>query len=165
MNNGVSRGNRAARRRAVIAMSMATWTTACFTYVPPQAGANYDDRIIRIELNRDGTDALTSVLGNDVKAVSGRTRYADADSVVLDVKETTLTNRQVVSSTGATVTVRKDYQEKVEVQVLDRKRTGVMVAVWTVGAIIVAVAAKAVGSGGVDGGGGPPPPTTTRIPR
>ncbi len=163
--DGVPRSKRAARRRAVAAMTMATWTTACFTYVTPQAGATYNDRVIKVELTRQGTDALTGKLGNDVTAVVGTARHVDQDSVVLDVKETTLENRQVVTSTGATVTIPREYQQKVEVQILDKKRSAVMGAVFLVGAIFVAVAAKAVGSVGGDGGGGPPPPTTTHIPR
>lgn len=134
---------------------------ACYRYEPhstplPVAGEN-----VRMHFTLSGSQDVARVLGSDIASFDGRMVSEAAGILLFAVSSTVTRGGKSATWTGEQVHIPRTAIEKLELRVLDKKRTirtTVFIVLGAVGisALIQKLARDAVGSPPV-GGGGPPP--------
>lgn len=157
--SGGSRPRGAARRCTWLALAITSVSSACYSYVPARPEALSGGTLAQVRLTLDGTRDLTGTLGPEVRVVRGVVQRADADSVVLDVRELQLLDGQVTSSTGTTVVIARQQVSEVDRRVSSPGKTAVAVGLAVGAAVVVYIAARPRGRQGevIGPPGGPQP--------
>jgi hypothetical protein len=147
--------------RTMRVLPLALVATACYRYAAATPAALGSGNPVRVELNASGTTRLAPILGQETVAIEGMIVTTNDTSVVMAVSGTRKRNDPaLVTWAGENVAVPRAAIQGVELRLLDKRRTTLVV----IGAIAAAIAVKFIVAGidalagGDDGGITPPPP-------
>jgi hypothetical protein len=126
------------RSRRAIAVAAAAALNACYDYIAPPGGSPVANTEVRASLTDAGSVRMAPLVGGRVEAVDGRVERADADSLVLYVTRTTLSDGSESGWRGERVGIPVAAIATVRERQLDRPRTilaavagtGLVVAIW-----------------------------------
>jgi hypothetical protein len=154
-------GNRTVAMMAALLLSGAL--NGCYEFVPAQTDVMAPGKPIALEINDQGRVGLGSVIGAEVRRLSGTLISESDQEFDMRVTELTFLNDRTSQWSGEQVRVPKQYARTVFEQRLSAGKT-VVAALVSAGLILGGILSSSLsGRGGNDGSVGkpPPPPPTT----
>ncbi len=140
------------------------FVTGCYVYEPVTASMLAPGKTIALDLNDLGRLNLASLIGPEVKGVSGVLVAQSSNEYVVRVNQLTFFNKREAQWSGEAVTVRSDYVTALYEERLSSSRTALAVAggAGVVGALLAAKAIAGAGNGSDEAKPTQPPVTTSR---
>ena len=138
-----------------VALSLGS-VTGCYVYEPVTASMVAPGTAVAIDLNEMGRLNLASLIGPEVRRVSGMLVSESSNEYVVRVNQLTFLNQRESQWGGEALTVRSDYVSALYAERLSASRTALAFA-GGAGAVGALLAAKSLlGNGG--GSNDPKPP-------
>jgi hypothetical protein len=137
--------------------------TGCYVYEPVTASMIAPGKSIAIDLNDLGRLNLATLIGPEVKRVSGVLVSQSANEYVMRVNQLTFFNQKESQWSGEAITIRNDYVGTLYQEKLSPSRTALAVggAAAGVGALLAARNLIVNGNSNDETKNPPPPPATT----
>ena len=131
--------------------------SACHRWVPLETTPAVGTEVEAV-LTEEGTASLTGVIGPRVQTLQGSVAGSSGDTLRISLREITTRDGQALFLHGMTLDLHRPFASQLRMQVVDRRRTVVAVALTVVGsaALIQAVRSGGLAGGSGDGGGGTP---------
>lgn len=139
---------------------------ACYEFVPAESDVLVPGKPIAVEINDQGRVGLGTLIGPEVRRLSGTLVSQSDQDYQMRVTELTFLNDRSSEWSGEPVTIPRQFARTVYEQKLDHGRT--VVATLVSGGLVVGgiLASSLSGRGGSDEGSSkppPPPPNSQRI--
>ena len=138
--------------------------TGCYVYEPVTSSMIVPGKPIAIDLNDLGRLNLATLIGPEVKRVSGMLVSQSPNEYVMRVNQLTFFNQKESQWSGEAITIRNDYVSSLYQEKLSPSRTALAVgaAAAGVGALLAARNLIANGNSSDETKNPPPPPPTSR---